>query len=129
MWHGSNEKGDQAFNNQALNTLVSYSGRAFTKIAPTFDLLDGAPLVWLPTSGSVKISDARDLRDQCDLWVTDPPYADAVNYHELGDFFLAWYDKQIGRAFPEWTPDARAELAVRGDGEEFRWRFARVQRV
>ena len=23
-------------------------------------------------------------------------------------------------AFPEWTPDARAELAVRGDGEDFR---------
>ncbi|MBA3056684.1 MAG: DUF1156 domain-containing protein [Gammaproteobacteria bacterium] len=120
MWHGSNEKGDQAFNNQALNTLVSYSGRAFTKIAPTFDLLDGAPLVWLPTSSSVKVADARDLRDQCDLWVTDPPYADAVNYHELGDFFLAWYDKQLANAFPEWTPDARAELAVRGDGEDFR---------
>jgi putative DNA methylase len=51
---------------------------------------------------------------------TDPPYADAVNYHELGDFFLAWYDKQLARAFPEWTPDARAELAVRGDGDDFR---------
>jgi hypothetical protein len=43
-----------------------------------------------------------------------------VNYHELGDFFLAWYDKQLTKAFPEWTPDARAELAVRGDGEDFR---------
>ena len=120
MWHGSNEKGDQAFNNQALNTLVSYSGRAFTKIAPTFDLLDGAPLVWIPVSSSVNVVDARDLRDQCDLWVTDPPYADAVNYHELGDFFLAWYDKQLTNAFPEWTPDARAQLAVRGNGEDFR---------
>jgi putative DNA methylase len=65
-------------------------------------------------------ADARDLRETCDLWITDPPYADAVNYHELGDFFLAWYDKQLTKAFPEWTPDARAELAVRGDGEDFR---------
>jgi hypothetical protein len=64
--------------------------------------------------------DARDLREICDLWITDPPYADAINYHELGDFFLAWYDKQLAKAFPEWTPDARAELAVRGDGEDFR---------
>jgi adenine-specific DNA methylase len=64
--------------------------------------------------------DARDLRETCDLWITDPPYADAINYHELGDFFLAWYDKQLAKAFPEWTPDARAELAVRGDGEDFR---------
>lgn len=66
------------------------------------------------------IADARDLRETCDLWITDPPYADAVNYHELGDFFLAWYDKQLTKAFPDWTPDARAELAVRGDGEDFR---------
>jgi adenine-specific DNA methylase len=68
----------------------------------------------------VAVTDARDLSDTCDLWVTDPPYADAINYHELGDFFLAWYDKQLARAFPDWTPDARAELAVRGDAEDFR---------
>ena len=43
-----------------------------------------------------------------------------MNYHELGDFFLAWYDKQLTKAFPEWVPDARAELAVRGDGDGFR---------
>lgn len=66
------------------------------------------------------VSDARDLRETCDLWVTDPPYADAVNYHELGDFFLAWQDKRIAEVFPEWTPDSRSELAVRGDGEDFR---------
>jgi putative DNA methylase len=24
------------------------------------------------------------------------------------------------QSLPEWTPDARAELAVRGDGEDFR---------
>jgi hypothetical protein len=65
-------------------------------------------------------TDARDLRETCDLWITDPPYADAVNYHELGDFFLAWYDKPLAQTFPEWTPDARAQLAVRGNGEDFR---------
>ena len=68
----------------------------------------------------MKLSDARDIRDTCDFWITDPPYADAVNYHELGDFFLAWYDKQLAKAFPDWIPDARAELAVRGDGDDFR---------
>ena len=31
-----------------------------------------------------------------------------------------WGRKQLARAFPEWPPDARAELAVRGDGEDFR---------
>ena len=74
------------------------------------------------------MSDARDLRETCDLWVTDPPYADAVNYHELGDFFLAWYDKQLTKAFPEWTPDARAELAVRGNGDDFRRSMVEIYR-
>jgi hypothetical protein len=70
--------------------------------------------------GKVDSSDARDLTTVCDFWITDPPYADAVNYHELADFFLAWAQKPISKAFPEWTPDGRAELAVRGDGEDFR---------
>jgi hypothetical protein len=73
-------------------------------------------------------SDARDISIICDLWITDPPYADAINYHELGDFFLAWYDKQLAKAFPEWTPDARAELAVRGDGKDFRRSMVEVYR-
>ena len=120
MWHGSNEKGDQTFNNQALNTLVSFSGRGLVKLGPTFTLFDDVSSIEPTSAGSVLTSDARDLRSVCDLWVTDPPYADAVNYHELGDFFLAWYDKQLARAFPEWTADARAELAVRGDGDDFR---------
>jgi hypothetical protein len=120
MWHGSNEKGDQTFNNQALNTLVSYSGRSLSKIGPTFQLLEGSLAIQTASTCLTEVADARDLRNTCDLWVTDPPYADAVNYHELGDFFLAWYDKQLTKAFPEWTPDARAELAVRGDGEDFR---------
>lgn len=120
MWHRSNEKGDQTFNNQALNTLVSYSGRGFGKIVPTFQLLEGSSPITVTSTCKTEVADARDLRNICDLWITDPPYADAVNYHELGDFFLAWYDKQLAKAFPEWTPDARAELAVRGDGEDFR---------
>jgi len=121
MWHASNEKGDQTFNNQALNTLASFSGRGLTKLRPTFCLFDGESTVApIETPSTVRTCDARDLQETCDLWVTDPPYADAVNYHELGDFFLAWYHKQISRAFPDWTSDARSELAVRGDGDDFR---------
>ncbi len=40
MFHKGNEKGDQAFNNQALNTLVSYSGRPIHKLGPTWSLFD-----------------------------------------------------------------------------------------
>lgn len=78
--------------------------------------------------GVVTDQDARDITENCDLWVTDPPYADAINYHELGDFFLSWYDRQLAKVFPDWTPDARAELAVRGDGEDFRHSLVDIYR-
>ncbi|HSV55803.1 MAG TPA: hypothetical protein VLH39_01680 [Magnetospirillaceae bacterium] len=64
--------------------------------------------------------DARDVTYTADLWITDPPYADAVNYHELADFFLAWYEKQLPGLFPEWYADSRSALAVRGADEDFK---------
>ncbi len=101
------------------SSIYFFVNRGLIRLSSAWDLsfelkhgLDG--------SGKILNVDARDLRESCDIWITDPPYADAVNYHELGDFFLAWYDKQIAEAFPDWIPDARAELAVRGDGEGFR---------
>jgi adenine-specific DNA methylase len=110
--------GAGTFANQALNTLFNFSVRPLLSIRSA---LPSAETDFTDRfSGSVEITDARDLKLARDIWITDPPYADAVNYHELGDFFLAWYDRQLARAFPEWTPDARAELAVRGDGDDFR---------
>ena len=120
MFHATNEKGNQVFYNQALNCHSNYSARGLSKLDDTFKLLDGARPDQIDARSIVRTADARDIDTQCDAWLTDPPYADAVSYHELGDFFLAWYEKQIARAFPEWTSDARAELAVRGDDDDFR---------
>lgn len=110
--------GKATFANQALNTLSNYSVRPFTALRTAVLSID--PVFGRFSEAKVELMDARDLRETCDLWITDPPYADAVNYHELSDFFLAWCDKQLCKAFPDWLPDARAELAVRGNGEEFR---------
>ncbi len=107
---------EQTFANQALNTLFNFGSRGFAG-------LDGFKLANFQTTnalGLAEVRDARDLEIDCDFWITDPPYADAVNYHELGDFFLAWFDKRLAKTFPEWIPDARAELAVKGDGDDFR---------
>lgn len=110
----------QTFYNQALNTLFNWGVRSLTTARTTLCSVPFQDNCIGNLKNVVMTTDARDLQETCDLWITDPPYADAVNYHELGDFFLAWYDKQLAKAFPEWTPDARAELAVRGDGEDFR---------
>jgi len=129
LWDTSpaNEKGKDVFLNQALNTLSNYSCRPLLKFVTAWPVL--LSVTATKTSQSlIRPSDARDLRESCDLWITDPPYADAINYHELSDFFLAWYDKQLSRAFPDWIPDSRAELAVKGDGEVFRRSMVEIYR-
>ena len=123
-----NEKGNNTFYNQSLNTFYNYSTRPMLKVGPTWTLFEETTESRKFAKCTVTSYDARDLRERCDLWITDPPYADAVNYHELGDFFLAWYEKQLAKTFPEWTPDARAELAVRGEGEEFRRSMVEIYR-
>ena len=131
IWNADKSKGpgstEQTFANQALNTLFNFGTRSYWQLRESllkdFTFVD-APAV----RGDATVCDARDLEVSCDLWITDPPYADAVNYHELGDFFLAWYEKQIERNFKDWIPDARAELAVRGDGEDFRRSMVEIYR-
>lgn len=115
----ANEKGSDVFSNQALNTLVTYSTRPLPKLRTAWPVLNGfvAPAAG---TGDVELCDARDISQTCDMWITDPPYADAVNYHELADFFLAWYERGLTKVFPDWVPDSRSELAVRGDGDDFR---------
>ena len=121
VWHvgPANENGEQVFLNQALNTLSNYSNRPLTMLLKTWSTPLPPSQIFCKSS-TVLNADARDIQKTCDLWITDPPYADAVNYHELGDFFLSWYDRQLTKVFPEWIPDARSELAVRGNGEDFR---------
>jgi adenine-specific DNA methylase len=54
----------------------------------------------------------------CDAWITDPPYADAVNYHELSEFFLAWYEKYLPELFPDWYSDSKRALAIKADDQK-----------
>ena len=110
--------GKNTFLNQALNPLFNYSVRPIKMLKSA--QITPARRIKFGGGGDVTIADARDLADSCDIWITDPPYADAVNYHKLGDFFLAWYDKQLQGTFPGWVADARASLAVRGSGDDFK---------
>ena len=81
--NSANEKSEQAYSNQALNTLYNYATRGFTALDTTwFSNISNAPI---SGSGEVQVSDAREIRTHSDIWMTDPPYADAVNYHELSE--------------------------------------------
>jgi putative DNA methylase len=55
-----------------------------------------------------------------DLYITDPPYGDAVKYEEILDFFIAWLRKNPPPEFADWVWDSRRALAIQGEGEDFR---------
>lgn len=70
-------------------------------------------------SKSVSLLDARDVNGEVQPWITDPPYADAVNSGVLG-YFLAWRIPHIKAAFPSWYADSMRAKAVKGDDAPFR---------
>ena len=108
--------GKNTFLNMALNPLYNFSVRPSVSLRSL--LLRFPPCSVRPSL--VVTSDAREVSQTCDYWLTDPPYADAINYHELAAFFLAWSDQPLRRAFPEWHADGRGALAVRGSGDDFK---------
>ena len=116
--HSANEKSEQVFSNQALNTLDSYAGRSLASLVSAWTLRLRADVN--QASGIVSATDSRIGLSHAEIWATDPPYADAINYHELSEFFLAWYDKQLSQLFPSWHTDSRRALAVQGAGSDFR---------
>ena len=112
------EKVIQTFSNQALNTLVTFGGRGMLKLHDSWfpKLVDTA--VHGPSNVAAK--DGRAVDVAADIWITDPPYADAINYHELSEFFLAWYANALSGLLEGWYTDSKRALAVQGSDSEFR---------
>jgi len=114
---GSMEQGAQTFYNQALNTFFNGLSRTTSSLKTTwFYKMKNAKI---NSKTAIHLADARNINSKIDMWITDPPYADAVNYHELSEFFLAWDKKLLKKAFPEWYTDSKRVLAVRGRDETF----------
>ncbi len=120
FWDSSagNEKGSHVFFNQALNTISTYSSRAYIALSTTWHYK--IPERNIITTSSIIPLDTRATTHAADIWITDPPYADAVNYEELSEHFLAWYEKRLPVVFPEWYVDSKRALAVKGSDENFR---------
>ncbi len=117
-WDPSREdNGKQTFYNQAFNTLYTWICRPINSIVGNW-YYNIEPTI-IEGESKIEINDARNIDFRCFLWITDPPYADAVNYHELSEFFLAWDKKLLKRAFPEWYTDSKRVLAVQGRDQVF----------
>ena len=112
-WHAGCDKSEQTYYNQALNTMMNYGVKTLPLLS-TLWFTTGKAYV-LNQNSVVALADASDCDAHTDFWITDPPYADAVNYHELSEFFLAWDKSLLIKAFPDWYTDSKRILAVRGD--------------
>ena len=112
-----------AFDNQALNSLFNYGCRG-SRFAldltqskyKQFELHDHqrSELACIP---------ADSVRTTADIFVTDPPYGDAVKYEEILDFFIAWLRGSLPPEFADWIWDSRRALAIQGKDEDFRRRM------
>jgi putative DNA methylase len=113
----ASEKVAQTFSNQALNTIFNFPAKGIQSLKTSWYY--NINNYCINNNCIINLGDARNFSHQCNLWLTDPPYADAVNYHELSEFFLAWDKKLLKKAFPEWYADSKRVLAVRGRDETF----------
>lgn len=106
------------FDNQALNTLLNFAVRGSIGLRS----LVAGPARSTPLDGPRRIDTVPGIRvtEPRDIWITDPPYADAVVYHELTEFFISWLRRDPPAPFDQWTWDSRRPLAIQGEGEDFR---------
>lgn len=122
----ASEKVAQTFSNQALNTMYNFPSKGMLSLKTSwfFNINN----TQLSTKTSVFVQDARIVEEDFDCVITDPPYADAVNYHELTEFFLAWDKNLIEKAFPDWYTDSKRVLAVKGVGDTFNTSMVEIYR-
>ena len=121
-WDNSkgSDKVQGVFDNQALNTLFNYGVRgskyAGDLVTASFKNTPFAPGV----EATVINQAANEVTVSSDIYVTDPPYGDAVKYEEILEFFIAWLRKNPPKEFSDWTWDSRRELAVKGEDHDFK---------
>ncbi|BCS80970.1 hypothetical protein CaldiYA01_09300 [Caldicellulosiruptor diazotrophicus] len=107
----------QTFYNQALNTFYNYGCRPLNNLQE-FYIIPLSRRYVKNKNIEIKLGNASDTNYKCHIWITDPPYADAVNYHELSEFFLAWDRKFLKEVFPDWYTDSKRALAIKGSDKE-----------
>jgi putative DNA methylase len=117
-WDPSGEKSQSSFDNQAMTTGFNFSCRGWTYAKGLVD----QTYLYSNVLGRAEIQtlNARDVSHSAEVWVTDPPYADAVRYEEITEFFIAWLRKFPPPMFRDWIWDSSRALAIRGDADDFR---------
>lgn len=115
---GPSDNFANTFYNQALNTQYMFGTRAWEGFRSIYNTpFKKKPLQAVSITETL---DAKQLKEDCDIFITDPPYADAVYYHEITEFFISWLRKNLSNHYKNWIWDSRRVLAIKGSGEDFR---------
>ncbi len=109
-----------AFDNQALNTLFNYGCRGLRYSLDLMELTYKAFSLHSDVQTDIGGVPADQSSFPGDIFITDPPYGDAVKYEEILDFFIGWLRKNPPVEFEHWTWDSRRALAIKGEEEDFR---------
>jgi putative DNA methylase len=123
---GASDNTKDVFSNQALNTLYNYGSRSFFSLRNSFNKQINI-YSYIFSDSTVGPGPSASIQSIGDVFITDPPYADAVNYHEITEYFIAWLRKLPPQ--PEWIWDSRRALAIKGNDEEFRREMVEAYRA
>jgi putative DNA methylase len=117
-WAPTHNTVNNTFSNQALNTMWNYPVRGISYTLNPF--LAPTKSVFLGCSKVIDNCSADQVSERNDIFITDPPYGDAVNYDEILEFFIAWLRKNPPSEFANWVWDSRRALAIKGADDDFR---------
>ena len=107
------EKTVWIFTNQAFNTFFNYGCSACMSLNNCWNYtINNYPI---KSNNTVSLNDAHNIYVSPEIWICDPPYKDAVNYHELSEIFISWDKVLFSQTFPQWYIDSKRILAIRGD--------------
>jgi adenine-specific DNA methylase len=113
---GGNEDVKHVFYNQAFNTFYNYGARPFSTVA---DYVIVKPKHTRNFTRFDCLNEhAANISEAADTWISDPPYADAIIYHEITEYFISWLCAAPPRQ--DWIWDSRRELAIKGEEKAFR---------
>ena len=107
-----------SLDSQYLNPLFNYGTRASVTSLDQFNLSTKN----FPLNSNCRLicGPADHVKHDADIFITDPPYGDAVKYEEILEFFISWLHKTALPHFEGWVWDSRRSLAIKGEDEDFR---------
>lgn len=118
-WIAENGVSTNLFYNQAYNLIWNYCSRGSSSLLSQWKIDDSVFEKEFSNEITIGCKPASDP-NYADVFITDPPYADAICYHEITEIFISWFEGELPAPFSDWKWDSRRQIAIKGSGFEFK---------